>query len=202
MKKSAQQGMTLLEILLATALISIVATMAFVGLNSLIEARLATDEKSDKINRLNLTLQMMHTDVQYAMTSLLDGQARAQLTTAEFIGENNGFTLQRYNRKLLQNNETVSNGDVIQVKWHLRGKKLFRSTQSALTPAYRYQWQDREMIELERFSCSYTGQNGLSVFSWPQTILDRSQLPASIKCQLQTAKQQTTELLLTPMQNS
>ncbi|MCF6300445.1 MAG: prepilin-type N-terminal cleavage/methylation domain-containing protein [Proteobacteria bacterium] len=202
MKIAGQQGMTLLEILLATALISIVATMAFVGLNSLIEARLATDERSDKINRLNLTLQMMRTDVQYAMTSLLDGQARAQLAAAEFTGANNGFTLQRYHRKLLKNNESSNNGDVIQVKWHLRGKKLLRSTQSVLTPAYRYQWQDREMIELERFSCSYIGQNGLSVFSWPQTILDRSQLPTSIKCQLQTTKQQTTELIMFPMQNS
>ena len=181
-----QTGMTLLEVLLAVSLISVIATMAFVGLNALVDARATTQEKNTELNRLNLSLQLLTQDVQMLHQS--------QATKQAFTGESQRLIVER-----LQYSQVSGLPSAVQrIKWEWRNNRLLRSTQDVLQPGYINQWNDRLMLELPAFSCQYQDLGGIANASWPLSNETSSDIPTAVVCRLGLQDGRAYEHHMTP----
>ena len=165
MTRRQQKGFTLLEVLLAVSLISVISTMAFVGLSALIDARTITQEKNNKLNQLNFSLQLLTQDLQMLHTAYTRQQV--------LQGEGNRLVLQRLQYSQLSDLPSA----VQRIKWEWRNNRLLRSTQDALQPSYVNQWSDRLMMELPFFNCQYQDEGGIENSSWPVNNTVTSGLP-------------------------
>ena len=186
MTKRRQKGFTLLEVLLAVSLISVISTMAFVGLSALIDARTITQEKNNKLNQLNFSLQLLTQDLQMLHTAYTRQQV--------LQGEGNRLVLQRLQYSQLSDLPSA----VQRIKWEWRNNRLLRSTQDALQPSYVNQWSDRLMMELPFFNCQYQDEGGIENSSWPVNNTVTSGLPIGIVCRFELEDGRTFDYHITP----
>jgi len=184
--KRTQTGMTLLEVLLAVSLMAVIASMAFVGLNALIEARASTQEKNAQLNQLNLSLQLLTQDVQMLH--------QAYTTVPVLQGDGQRLIIER-----LQYSQVSGLPSAVQrIKWEWRNNRLLRSTQDVLQPNYLNRWNDRLMLELPFFSCQYEDSNGISNGSWPLASEIAGGIPTAVVCRFGLEDGRAYEHNITP----
>ncbi|WP_395377112.1 type II secretion system protein J [Marinicella sp. W31] len=184
--RRTQTGMTLLEVLLAVSLIAVIASMAFVGLNALVDARAITQEKNTELNRLNLSLQLLTQDVQMLH--------QASAATQVISGENQRLIVER-----LQYSQVSGLPSAVQrIKWEWRNSRLLRSTQDVLQPGYINRWNDRLMLELPLFSCQYEDIGGIANSSWPVTTEIGGDIPSAVVCRFGLQDGRSYEHHITP----
>ncbi|GJM05903.1 MAG: hypothetical protein DHS20C09_18990 [marine bacterium B5-7] len=201
---SKQQGMTLLEVLVATAILAIISGLAFLSLDNLVKSKASLDAKTEELNQLNLAQFMFQNDLQMAISSQ---QTQVISEQQDFIGNSQIMTFLRYNNPQVANGrETrLSNAlpkPMIRVKWMIRNQQWVRATQNALSPLNSNQWQEQVMLELDSLNCSYQSRSGLMQTTWPNTRFENSQLPESIHCQIQSKNEQRSVLKIVPWQNA
>ncbi|MAA75272.1 MAG: type II secretion system protein GspJ [Salinisphaeraceae bacterium] len=74
-----QRGFTLLELLIAMAIFAIMSTMAYVGLNQVLQAKADIDERLERTRRMQTAVNLLQTDLnQIAPRSIRDGFGDAQ----------------------------------------------------------------------------------------------------------------------------
>lgn len=185
-----QYGMTLLEVLLATVIMSIIAAMGFIGLNALVKAQTITADKSSELDTIDLTLQLLNKDVQMLYTDphILEGSAGL------FKGASNWFQ-----GVIIQTDEITGIDSAVQhVKWQWNNGYLSRSTRHSLQPEYVNKWNTRVLLELTAFVCSYTGFDGSKNINWPPTDqLER--IPEVVACKLRLPNESEFESVMVPM---
>lgn len=121
-RQSAQHGFTLLEVLVAVALVVVVSTLAFTGLNALVRARADTDAFSRQWQQGNRAWQMMRRDIAFAIPGA--GRDVRGATQAGFVGQVDGFQLLRYaSRDWPQ----ALDAPIHQVRWFVRDGALWRA---------------------------------------------------------------------------
>lgn len=208
-----QQGMTLLEVLVATGILAIISSMAFLSLDNLVQSKQALDETNSKLNQFNLAQFQLQSDIQMAISS---NQINANLATPEFIGNSQSITLIRYQTALVPNQRAersntqsaktnLNSQHLIRVKWYLLNNKLVRATQSAAIPLNSInnnQWQVRDMFDLNLMNCSYQNSAGQLNSVWPNTNAQNTQLPEMVNCQIQASTGEESILKLVPWQRA
>ena len=205
-----QQGMTLLEVLVATGILVVISSMAFLSLDTLVKAKQSLQQTTEQLNQSNLAQFQLQNDIQMAITS---NQALAVLPAPEFIADSQSITLLRYRnatvpnqRNKRDNNQStrqrVSNQRLIRVRWYVRNNQWYRASQSAAIPLRSNQWQERPMLAIKSLNCSYQNTAGLMQSIWPNSQSQNAQMPEMVQCQVQLANDQASVLKLVPWQRA
>ncbi len=206
-----QQGMTLLELLVATGILAVISSMAFLSIDTLIKSKASLQLVTEELNQFNLAQFQLQNDIQMAITS---NQVSAVTTAPEFIANTQSITLLRYRNNTVVNTRaqrsTVSqpthitnkSSGLIRVRWYVRNDQWFRAIQSAASPLNSNQWQERPMLSLESLNCSYLDLNGIERSIWPNSQLQNSQLPEMVSCQVIQDNGQKSVLKLVPWQRA
>ncbi len=210
LRPAKQQGMTLLEVLVATSILAVIASLAFVSLDNLVRSKQTLDEKTQTLNQANLAQFMLQTDLQMAIAGNLPLRTTAN---PDFVGSSQGFTLVRYRNATVPSgrgkngstnagNRTAQpfNQPLIRVRWYMRNNQWFRATQNAFSPANSNQWVERPMMTLASLNCNYQSVSGVVQPNWPNSQLDQGQLPEIISCQLQDDGGQSSLIKIVPWQ--
>ena len=205
-----QSGMTLLEVLVATGILVVISSMAFLSLDTLVKSKQSLQQVTQELNQFNLAQFQLQNDIQMAITT---NQTLAIVPSPEFIANSQSITLLRYRkatvplqRNSLSNNQQsrqgVANQRLIRVRWYVRNNQWFRSTQSAASPLRSNQWQERPMLDLKSLSCSYQNPAGSLQSIWPNSQTQNAQLPEMVNCQVQLANDRESVLKLVPWQRA
>jgi type II secretion system protein J len=205
-----QQGMTLLEVLVATGILAVISSMAFVSLDTLIKSKQSLQAASSELNQFNLAQFQLQNDIQMAVAS---NHPSPTLVAPEFIADSQTFTLLRYRKAIVPNQRakrsnnqssghSVNNQNLIRVRWYVRNQQWVRATQAAASPLNSNQWQERPMLALKSLSCNYQNIAGTAQSNWPDNQIQNSQLPEMITCQVQLENDQESILKLVPWQRA
>ncbi len=188
-----QSGMTLLELLIATAILAIMAGMGLLGIQSLMLAEERVGQQESEWRSRNLMAFRITQDVQMALNE-------PQGTDSPFSGQSNRFELMRFQSALMPHSDASQTPihDVVQVAWYWRGGQLYRATRPWLQRHDEQQWQAQVMADIKQFRCEYKGFDGQVSPQWPQSNQALQALPKHIKCQLVDDQERRSEWLLTP----
>lgn len=196
MSMGRQQGMTLIELLIATAVMTIMAGMGFMAVYTLIEAADRIDDKERQLRKENIMMTQISRDVSLAISNQ-QGGAIGQ----DFQGDGLRFELTRFEQSLSPNWEQTDQplGDVIQVAWYVRGGTLYRSQRPAVQKHNNQAWQTQAMLEIKYWHCEYLDFSGQWMPTWPLNG-QVGQIPKQVKCRVTAEDDRVSQWLLTPWQ--
>lgn len=195
--KKHQQGMTLLELLIATVIMAIMAGMGFIGINAMVEASSRVELKSRQVQQQSMVLTQVSRDVASAISS----RQQVSQVSSDFTGDSTRFELTRFEQALLPGvSEGQNMGDVIQVAWYLRNGQLFRSSRPSVQKNNSQAWRDQLMGEVKGWRCEYRDISGQWQPKWPNTPSEHVLLPKVIKCQVTAADGRVSDWQLVPWQ--
>ncbi len=134
-----QAGFTLLEILVAVSLVVVVSTLAFMGLDALVQAQAQTDQAAYRWRQDARTWQLMRQDVRFAIPrSSRDERGQSH---AAFVGQARQFQLMR----LTSTSTDAMSVSVHKVRWQWRANALWRGVK--VPPEARApQWRERMVL--------------------------------------------------------
>ncbi len=205
-----QQGMTLLEVLVATGILVVISSMAFLSLDTFIKSKQTLQQTTDELNQFNLAQFQLQNDIQMAITT---NQAVAISPSPEFIANSQSFTLLRFRSATVPNQRSRQDGNqqarqllaqqnLIRVRWYVRDNQWYRASQSAAIPLSSNQWQSRPMLALKSLNCSYQNSVGQMQSVWPNSQTQNAQLPEMVNCQVQLTDDRSSVLKLVPWQKA
>lgn len=197
-----QSGMTLLELLVAVALLSIIAVMAFASINTLVDAKQQMDDTAQRLNQENMVLELFSDDIQMATSQTL---MTAITNSTDFTGEPQAIRLQRFNpyqavpRQGLVNHLKERVATVLDVRWFVRDSTWYRATRPAVSTEYA-PWQEQAMLPIRQIRCQYQTISGQLLDRWPPDSQQLSALPRSVRCRLTSDLDRQSDLIITPWQ--
>ncbi|MFC3194375.1 type II secretion system protein J [Marinicella sediminis] len=201
MRIQHQSGMTLIELLIATGILAVLAGLAFISLDNLIRSKQTIDQHSKQLNQYRRVLYMLQDDLQLAVTS-----QQSATSQAEFLGEPQRITLNKYQvPQATSIHAEQALGQFRQqlrtINWQFINGALYRTDSPAHSAAQVNAFDGQKMLELNRFYCEYNNDVGLGVSRWPASPAQNSRLPGTVICQLEFKDGTSTELLVTPWQS-
>ncbi|GEM_PF-2810032 len=157
-----QSGFTLLEVLVAVALVVVVSTLAFAGLNALVQARAQTDAFAWRWQQGLRAWQLMRQDVSYAIprpSRNTQGHRQAPLT-----GRANGFELLRYASRTWPPD---ASSPVQKVRWRVHNHLLTRSV--TVPPESRQEVKPQPVLSFDEGGAFFEYQDmaGRWHHQWP-----------------------------------
>jgi len=158
-----QVGMTLLEILVAMTLMVIIASMSYVSLNGLIDAKNHTDIVAQNLRQELLISQQLNQD----MHALINRSIRNQQGSFNpaIIGGYNSIEFSRIGHA---NPLNQPRADLQRVQWFLRDDKIYRRSINQLDQGSFPKWQERMYLQnIDDFNISYVSGVGVESRVWP-----------------------------------
>ncbi len=193
--------MTLLEVLVATGILAVISTMAFISIDNMVRSKATLSEHTKQLNQTNLAYYLLQNDLQFAVSS-----QQLSLQAAEFKGTAQSFSLLKFKDQIatsprIEQTHSGVSQPIQRVRWYLRDQYLFRAVQPAHASHQIGHWQERQVLAIESFNCSYRNVVGVDLNSWPNTANENSQLPQSIQCLIVSSDGLETELQVSPWQS-
>ncbi|MCB1582349.1 MAG: prepilin-type N-terminal cleavage/methylation domain-containing protein [Xanthomonadales bacterium] len=195
-----QTGMTLLEVLIATAILTIISAMAFLSIDNMVKARATLNQHTRQLNENNLAFYLFQNDLQYAISS-----QQFNLPEAEFIGSAQGFTLIQFRSQTatsprIQNNQQTITQPLQKIRWYVNNRQLTRTVQPLHSSGYGRREQSRSLLAVDTFSCNYLDVAGNSYNQWPNQSSENSTLPSKVQCLITTDNGLIHEFSIIPWQ--
>jgi type II secretion system protein J len=197
--RKMQMGMTLLELLVATGILAVISTMAFMSIDNLIRSKAILDEHSNQLNQTNLAYYLMQNDLQFAVSN-----QQLNLQIPEFTGATQNFSLLKFTDQVARSSriETTPQSrrqqPLQRIRWYVRDEYLVRSVQPAHSNQGQTNWQEMKLLPINSLNCRYKNQVGIETSSWPNSTAENSALPQSIQCSITSAEGLQTDLQVTP----
>ncbi len=193
-----QMGMTLLEVLIATGILTVISAMAFLSIDNMVRSKTILNQQTEQLNQTNLAFYLLQNDLQFAISSQQLGVAEA-----EFVGGIQSFTLTRFKRQIatsprVEDHNAAINQPLQKVRWYIRDQQLERAVLPAHSTGYGENWQTRTLLPIESFNCSYQNAAGVSSNQWPNEGGENGMLPNSIQCLVVTESGQANEFNVVP----
>lgn len=158
-----QAGMTLLEILVAMTLMVIIASMSYVSLNGLIDAKNHTDKVAQNLRQELLISQQLNQDMQ-ALINRSIRNLQGSFNPA-IIG---GYNSIEFSRNGHANPLNQPRADLQRVQWFLRDDKIYRRSSNQLDQGSFPKWQERWYLQnIDDFNISYVSSIGVESRVWP-----------------------------------
>ncbi len=201
-------GFTLLEVLVAVALVAVVSTLAFLGLNALVQARAQTDIFARQWQQENRAWQWMRQDISQALPRPTRDENGAGQPA--FIGRPGDFQLIRLRPFSWDEGTHPPVSPLQKVRWYWHDKRLWRASKSP--PELRApQWQLQSVMTMANAPVfEYRDSRGRWHRQWPPAqaeapvapaqnpLASRSALPRAIRWQW-TDKGQPRTVVFSPL---
>ena len=162
-KLAKQQGMTLLELLVAMTLMVIISAIAYASLNGLIDAKIHTDEVAKNLRFELLTSQQINKDFH----SLINRTGRDQQgnKTDAIIGSVSSI---QFNRNGNANPLNKHRSELQRIHWFVRENTLYRRSLDRVDIGSFPQWQERKYLEnVDSLNINYINSQGIESRFWP-----------------------------------
>lgn len=126
-------GFTLLELMVAIAIFGLLATMAYSGLASVLDARTLTEQQADRLQQLQRTFLTLERDLgQLVSRGVRDGYGDGQ---PAFASGEDGASLFAFTRGGWRNPARLPRSNLQRVRYVLRDKTLWRERWAMLDRA-------------------------------------------------------------------
>lgn len=160
------RGFTLLELLIALAIFSILSTMAYSGLRTVLDTRERMTIQANRIGQLQTAFLFFEKDLEQAVgRSARDvyGQAQAAMQGGQF-----GATALEFTRAGYRNPTGAARSQLQRVAYRIDEEKLIRVTWSMLDQPNTPKPLERELLtKVKKVTFRYLDGNGQWQDSWP-----------------------------------
>jgi general secretion pathway protein J len=118
------RGFTLIEVLIAIAVFGLMATMAYSGLNNCLNISRAVEQRSERLNRLQLAMSLIQRD----LTQIALQQSRDEFGDMQpaVLTDNKGERMLEFSRTGWPNPANQLRGTLQRVGYSLEDNKLYR----------------------------------------------------------------------------
>lgn len=162
-RSKTQQGFTLLEILVAIALMTVVSVISYTSLNSLIEGKQHTDKVAAQLQAEIITSRQLNSDFE----SIINRQIKSNRgeTLEPLFGNSRNLTFARngYANPLSQRRSELQ-----RVNWFFQNGQLIRRQTQYLEVQQNPQWQQRVYLKnLKAIKFEYVSTVGVASQRWP-----------------------------------
>ena len=160
-------GFTLLELLVALSIFSVLSVMAYGGLQTVITTKQSTEKAADRISEIQLVMMRISNDLRQAVTRKIRDEYGDFLPAMQ--SSQNGDETMAWTRAGYRNPAQLKRSNVQRVAYKLEQQKLIRITWPVLDRA-----QDTEAMETEVLvnieSIEWRFLNGADewVSAWPE----------------------------------
>lgn len=140
-----KKGFTLLELLVALSIFSVLSVMAYGGLQTVISTKQSTEKSAERISEMQLVMMRMSNDLRQALTRKIRDEYGDFLPAMQ--SSKNGDETMSWTRAGYRNPARLVRSNVQRVAYKVDNQKLLRITWPVLDRA-----QDTEAIETEVLS--------------------------------------------------
>lgn len=169
MNRDTHNGFTLLELIVAIAIFSVLAAMAYSGLNQVLNSRQATEQSADKLIALQRTFLFLARDIQQVINRpIRDGLGQIE---PPFFGAFSGIYLMQFTRTGWRNPAQAPRSSLQRVAWGLEDEVLKRVYWTTLDRAQDDEPVEQAMLdEVTGVEVRYLDKKNNWHTDWPQTI--------------------------------
>ncbi len=156
-------GFTLLELLVALAVFSILSLISYQGLGQFLSTQQYLEQQENQLRRLQLTLQRLETDLQQAIARPIRNEFGD--TQAAFIGDRQGL---RFSRSGLANYRQEKRSDLQRLAWFVEEGSLYRGDWQVLDRAQDSQMQRLSLLShISELNWQYIDAKQQAHDTWP-----------------------------------
>lgn len=168
------QGFTLLEILIALALFAVLSMMAYAGLGATLDARAATEPRSEQMAQLQMTLYLLNED----LNQVIDRPIRDEMGSVEpAFGTGRGNEILVFTRSVPDWTEPSSGSNLQRVSYRYEKGALYRQVWVITDRTPQTQFRRRKLIDAEQVSIKFFDK---ATDTWLPNPGDSKDIPAAI----------------------
>ena len=197
-----RQGFTLLELLVALAIFSVLSVMAYGGLNTVINSRRATDEVSDRLADLQMTMLRMSNDLRQAVPRKI----RNEFGDTEYamqLNQDDGDSLE-WTRAGYRNPAQLVRSNLQRVAYKFEHHTLQRITWPVLDRSVDTKEIKTEVLnKVESLNWRFLNSENEWVTSWPDKVdkIEDYPLPKAVEITLELQDWGKIRRLILPVDN-
>lgn len=198
MQKNNDSGFTLIEILFALFIFSIIALLMSNGLHRILQNQSETEKKAAQLAQLQFAFLLLSRDIEQAVDRpVID--INDQLSG--FIGMPDSVKLTHTG--LINPNDALSRPTIQRVEYQFRGNKLFRIIWPLPDQTAKSISEERLLLNhIEQFKFSWLDDAGYFHDTWPATTGPNQHLPRGVRISMQLKNfGKITQLYLIPGQS-
>jgi general secretion pathway protein J len=196
--KNKDKGFTLLEILIALFIFTIISMILVSSLRSVMDSVSLTENKADRLRKLQMALLVMSRDVEQAINRpVMNVNGKVE---AAFVGSAHGFTFTHTG--FANPTHTVARSTMQRTVYQWQDEAMSRITWDVLDQAPKSQSHERSILTgVTEGHFKYLDKNGRFYNEWPLNGQDSEPLPRAVRVYLTLANWGTlTQLYVIPVQ--
>ena len=181
-KRSAIKGFTLLEILVAITVFSIMSIVALSGIKSIMDSQVLTNEVVNRIKQLQKTFFYLEQDIRYTLERNIRNEFGDPVPA--LVASNAGTQGLALTRMGVSNPQGLQRSSLIRVRYLIRDNTLVRSRYRVLDGAADIDSINRKLInQLEELEFRFLQANNEWTDTWPpiNPIANQTLLPRAIE---------------------
>ncbi|MFZ2315921.1 MAG: type II secretion system minor pseudopilin GspJ, partial [Gammaproteobacteria bacterium] len=177
--KHATKGFTLLEILIALFIFTILSMILVSALHNIIGISSRTERNAEQLRKLQMTLLMVSRDVEQTVDRpIINADGKEE---EAFIGTPRGFTLTHTG---LANPSGLLRSTLQRTGYQWRDQALWRITWPVVDQAPQTKAHERRLLGVEKMSFEYLDKNGRFQPNWPAIGQGQEVLPKAVRVTL------------------
>ena len=161
------RGFTLLELLVALSIFSILSVMAYGGLQTVITTKQSSQQAAERIAEIQLVMMRISNDLRQAVTRKVRDE-HGDFLSAMQSSKNSDETM-RWTRAGYRNPARLKRSNVQRVAYKLEQQKLFRITWPVLDRAQDTEAMESEvLLNIESIEWRFLNNESEWVSAWPE----------------------------------
>lgn len=175
------KGFTLLELLVALSIFSILSVMAYGGLQTVISAKQSSGQAADRIAEIQLVMMRISNDLRQAITRKVRDE-HGDFLYAMQSGKN-GEEIMAWTRAGYRNPAHLKRSHIQRVAYKLEQQKLIRMTWPVLDLAQDTKVMENEVLSgVEFIEWRFLNSNNEWLSAWPEESTEEtSDLPIAVE---------------------
>ena len=177
-----QRAFTLLELLVALSIFSVLSVMAYGGLQTVISTKQATDKSAERISEIQLVMMRISNDLRQAVTRKIRDEYGDFLPAMQ--SSKNGDETISWTRAGYRNPAQLKRSNVQRIAYRVDQQKLIRTTWPVLDRAQDTEALETEVLtDIESIEWRFLNNTSEWVSDWPVEggDVDLSPLPRAVE---------------------
>lgn len=162
-----KRGFTLLELLVALSIFSVLSVMAYAGLQTVITTKTATQQAAERIADVQLVMMRISNDLRQTISRKIRDEYGDFIPAMQ--SSKNGDETMAWTRAGYRNPAQLTRSNIQRVAYKLEEEKLIRITWPVLDRAQDTEAMESEVIsDLESIEWRYLNNENEWLSSWPE----------------------------------